>query len=80
MSTRSYKQGWIADFWVGPRQIRKKFPSKREAVEYEDVMKGDYRRGKLNLPIKAPVVSFQGACDKYLSQYAIPNGCKPIPS
>ena len=73
MSIKSYENGWIARFKVGGREFEKRFPTKREAVEYEEVTKGDFRRNRINLPNKVQTRTFQEACDYFYTNYCIPN-------
>ena len=68
MSVRKTKKGWQADFYAGAERIRKAFPTKKEAQDYEGKTRGLVRENKYFDVQREAFDTFSAMLNWYLEQ------------
>lgn len=70
---KQVKRGWKADFWLGTHRIRKTFPIKKLAQDFESIKKADYLKGKFIPSSERDRTPFSKFIDEYFTLHASVN-------
>lgn len=65
---------WYLSYYVGPKQKRLSGPNKKELIANAEEERRNYRLNKSQPELVKQSTTFAEACDKYIDQYAVPNG------
>lgn len=65
---------WYISYYVGPKQKRLSGPNKKELIANAEAERQNYRLGRSQPDLVKQSTTFLEACNKYMDNYAIPNG------